>query len=133
MKRYEPTIKGILIAYLCIILTSCAALDMVKKFLPGASEGVSVDAQIGDREGSLAVGGARGAGNIKAEDEATVNVITSSNKAKIESANEVTIHNGPSFWLYALLILGWVLPTPTSMFSSLRKVRLFKRKNKDVK
>ena len=125
--------KKILLAYVCIILSACAALDFAKKMLPGMDGGVSVDAQIGDRDGSIAVGGARGAGNIKAKDEATVNVVTSTNKTKVEKANEITINNDPSPWLYGILILGWVLPTPTSMFRSSIGWWRRKRKNKNVK
>ena len=79
-----------------------------------SKDGISVDAQIGDRENDIQVDGARGAGDIKAKGNSTVNVNTTKNDSQIENAETVNIENIPP-WVVLLLIIGWILPTPSSI------------------
>ena len=122
----------LLIAYLCVVLSACGAIGALKAFIPSSQSGLSVDAQIGDKEQAVQVGGVKGAKNISAKGNAVVNLDTAMIESNVEEANEVTINNDPSPWLYLILILGWVLPTPMSMFRSLKGL-YHKRKNKDGK
>lgn len=100
-----------------VLLSGCQALlPYVSQILGGAAnDGISVDAQVGDRENEAQVGGARGAGNIKAEDDASVTVNTVKNDSNIDKAENVTIQSIPP-WVFFLTILGWVLPTPQGIF-----------------
>ena len=126
-------IKYVLIAYLCVVLTACGAISALKAFSPLPDSGLNIETQIGDKEQELAVevGSTKGTEDISAKGNAVVNVDTASIEANVEEANEVTIRNDPSPWLYLILIGGWVLPTPMSMFRS--SVGWFKkRKNNDV-
>lgn len=111
---------------LVFILTACSPLDVIKQvsshILP-TEKGLSVDAQIGDRDNELQLSGAKGiSGDITAEDDATVVVNTSSHEtaAQIKRAEVVNIEQIPP-WVLLLLILGWVLPTPTGIFRGARE------------
>lgn len=120
----------LIIAYLCVVLSACGAIGALKAFVPSSQAGLSVDAQIGDKEQEVAVqlGGVKGTEDISAKGNAVVNVDTASIESNVEEANEVTINNDPSPWLYLILIGGWVLPTPMSMIRSL--VGWFKKRKK---
>ncbi len=108
-------------------LSSCAALDVVKSYLGSkAQDGISIDAQIGDRENELQAGGARGAGKIEAKGRSQVHVTTSQAGAKIGKAEVVKVQNTPP-WVVLLLILGWVCPTPRQMFKSIIGCKIWRR------
>lgn len=78
-----------------------------------SDKGISVDAQIGDRENEAQLGGARGAGNIEAEDDATVNVITSQADAQVDRAENVIIKNYDPWMLLGLLaVITLFVPSP---------------------
>ena len=111
----------ILIAYLCVILTSCAALDVAKKLIGGGGSGVTVDAQVGDKDQSVQLGDSSGPRDINVKGKGTVHV-----------TSEV-VNNGPSPLLYLLLIGGWILPTPVSMWRSIRAYFSLNRKKRNVK
>lgn len=100
------------------------------KLLGKADDGISVDAQIGDRanEGQLGEAVQKGTGDIKAEDKAqvTVNNTQDSTDAKIENAQNVTVQNIPP-WVFILAIIGWVLPSPRQCWLAIK--RRFKGKN----
>ena len=97
-----------------VSLVGCSALSKLPALIPGmADKGISVDAQIGDRENELALGGARGTGDIRAEDDATVNVTTSTSDAQIEKAGTVIIKNYDPWMLLALLaVITLFVPSP---------------------
>ncbi len=122
---------AILFLVLFTVLTSCSYMDLIEQVMPGRpKEGISVDAQIGDRQNQVDVGGVTGTGNIEVEDNGTVNVNTAKTNSNIEEAEEVTINNGPEPWVLLLLILGWSLPTPLTMFKSIAKRVGVKRNGK---
>ena len=123
MKRYV----AILIILALPAFMGCAALEMAKGLLPGAGSGLSVDAQIGDEDQSVALGGVKGAGNIKAEDQSTVHVETSQSSASVETAKEVNVYNEMKPWVLILLILGWLLPTPSQCWRYM--TRLWRKKD----
>ena len=97
-----------------VCLSGCSALSAISTLMPGlADKGISVDAQIGDRENELSVGGARGTGDIKAEDDATVNVTTSTSEAQIEQADTVIIQSYDPWMLLGLLaVITLFVPSP---------------------
>jgi hypothetical protein len=96
--------------------------------LGGSDSGLSVDAQVGDRENEAQVGGARGAGDIEAEDNATVNVSTNKIDSQIEKAENVTIQTIPP-WVFLIALVGWILPTPLSMWNNTfgRLTKIFRK------
>lgn len=125
------------IAFLLLIATltlGCSALTSVGSKLVGnalgaSDDGVSVelDAQVGDRQNDVKsqIGGVQGTGEISAEGNAQVQVTTKATESNVERAEKVAITNNKQapFWLIVLLILGWVLPDPVSMWTSFRNRR----------
>ena len=111
--------KLVFVIVLSVFLASCS---MLPKLLSGAfsSGGVQSDIQVGDRDNALQIQGARGSGDIVAKDDAVVNVTSSNADQNIDKAETVNITNVSPLVLL-LLILGWVLPTPTSMFRGLKQ------------
>ena len=69
---------------------------------------MNVDAQIGDQKNTVAK--VQGTGDIEAD-----NVTVTTTDKNIE-ADEVTVNEGPSLLFIGLLLLGWILPTPMTMF-----------------
>ena len=122
------------IVVLSLMTMSCSLLPKMASLVTGAADkGISVDAQIGDRENALQAGGASGAGIIEAKDNAHVEVTTSNGETSFETAKNVLVQNTPP-WLVALLILGWVLPTPTSIFRGARnKWQAITRRRRSLK
>lgn len=106
-----------------ILLVGCTALaPIASKLLGSADDGISVDAQVGDRENEGALGESvqKGTGDIEVKDKAkvTVNNTQQTADAKIETADNVTVQNIPP-WVFLLAILGWLLPTPQAMWKGL--------------
>lgn len=82
-------------------------MDLIKngaKSALGVDQGLSVDAQIGDRENDL---------TVKTGDENQVEV------QKLEGGINY-IDEGPSFPLILLLILGWILPDPVRIWDGIK-------------
>ena len=104
----------LLVVILTCSVTSCSPLSALSVLGIGGKPGIAVDAQVGDREAKIG-DSIQGTGDITAE---TVEVVTAENEIQ---AQEVIIENGPKPWVILLLILGWVLPTPNSMFNKLSK------------
>lgn len=100
---------------LTLLLSGCETLLMAGKALgfPAPRQGISVDAQIGDRDNEAQLGGARGTGKIEAEDNATVNVNTSKTDANVERANKVVVNNYDPWMLVALVaVITLFVPSP---------------------
>jgi hypothetical protein len=96
------------IAFICVILTGCTALDLLSSAIPDGGTDVNANAQIGQNNTQQVV----------ANQEST--------EITAESVIQQEIENIPP-WVMVLLIAGWLLPTPTTMFNFIAK--LFKRKN----
>ena len=102
----------IILISLCLTLSGCEALGMISSALP-VKDGVSLDAQIGDREVNTDLGSdTTVAGKIEAEDDAVVNVTT--NKSDVDKAEKVTINEGSPWYVHfiwgIIAILGWMAP-----------------------
>lgn len=103
-----------------VLLSGCEAIaPIIGKAIGTASDdGISLEAQVGDRknEGSVGESVQKGAGDIEAKDKAkvTVNNTQQTADAKIESAQNVTVQNVPP-WIFLLSLIGWLLPTPQNM------------------
>jgi hypothetical protein len=115
--------KHLALTYLLIItLGGCSALTKMASFVPGVGgdKGLSVDAQIGDRENDLKLGGTTGTGDIKAEDNAHVEVNTATSEASFEKAETVTI-NYTNYWVLAALlaVVTLFVPSPLSYIKRL--------------
>lgn len=97
-------------------IIACTPMDLVKqgaKAALGANDGVSVDAQIGDRQNDV---------ELRAGDNNSV-------EAKEIKGGVNYIDEGPSFPVLLLLILGWMLPDPLRIWSGIKKIpSLFRRK-----
>lgn len=106
-------------------LSSCAALDVAKSFLGSkAQDGLSIDAQIGDRENELQAGGARGTGKIVAKGDAKVTVTTSQADARVDNAETVIVKNYDPWMLWGLLTaIVLFVPSPLGYLKRLFKWR----------
>lgn len=104
-------------------MTGCSAiLPYASKLLGGAAkDGISVDAQLGDRENDVGtqLGGSTGTRDIKAKGNAQVNVTSESGATKVASADKVTIQNIPP-WVFLVALIGWILPTPNSIYKGIK-------------
>lgn len=93
-------IKHITLVTLMLLLMACTPLDFIKQGLGmGAQNGISVDAQIGDREINTEVD-TGDSSEIHASEIDTINYID----------------EGPDYPLIFLLILGWILPDPARLW-----------------
>lgn len=117
--------KLIALVVVAFSLTACSALDWVKPFLPGGNDGISAEAQVGDRNNALG-DHEEYSQEIEVED-VTGDVSIKSESTKVEQRSEVRVDNAAdvsvtniSVWLILLLILGWLLPTPTTMWRGIR-------------
>lgn len=117
--------KTIALLVITSLLTACSALDWIKPFLPNSGSGISAEAQLGDRNASLGdheetkqeidVEDVKGDVTIKSESTK----IKQESDVRVEQAKDVRVTN-ISFWLIVLLILGWCLPTPSTMIRGIR-------------
>ena len=91
-------------------LSSCTLWDIINPFSKG--EGLSVDAEmvVGDKQEEVNT-------EIVGKKETTVNTADS-----IVNTYQ-TVNEQYPFWVVALLILGWVLPSPHQMWSSFWRKR----------
>lgn len=110
-----------------MLTLSCSMLtDFAGKAITGAmtgdKKGISLDAQVGDRENEVTLGEKVGVGDIQAKDGGSVNVKNVKSDTKFESAGEVVIQyeNIPP-WLIILLLITWALPTPTSCWRAIKQ------------
>lgn len=88
-------------------------LKPVAKGALGANDGISVDAQIGDRANTA---------NIDTGEKNTVTA------EKVEGGINY-IEEGPSPFMIFLLILGWILPDPLRMWNGIKLLpKWFRRK-----
>jgi len=108
--------RFIIPAIMLVVITACSAMDLLKpiaKSTLGSSDGISVDAQIGDRENEVTV------------DTGDKNSVEA---AKIEGGINY-VDEGPSFPIILLLILGWILPDPLRMWNGIKLIpSWFRRK-----
>lgn len=120
--------KRILLSLLIVSAMSCSTLkDMAtgaaKSALGADKGGIELDAQVGDRETdtNIQTDGARGTGDVHAKDNARVSVDTRKIDSNFDKAENVSILNehAPP-WLVILLLMGWIMPTPLSMFKTVK-------------
>lgn len=95
-------------------------------------DGIELDAQVGDRENDVQVGkGIKGTGEVKARDNATVNVNTSNKETASEVGTAETVNvkneNIPP-WVFLISLAGWMLPSPIEIWRLVTK--LFKKSEK---
>lgn len=108
------------IAYLiaAIFLSGCAGLGgaVLDAVLPG-DDGLSVDTEIvaGDKEETIEAGTGATIGNRESVDQ--------SNTAEVVNQTITTVNESPALWLYLLGLLGWLLPTPRSMWEAVMRYK----------
>jgi len=100
-------VKGaVLVAVLSMALLACSPLDLIKGALSGGSgPSLEVDTTIGDKEESV-VGRVGDSTEISSESIAG-------------GINTTNIQDIPP-WVLLLLIVGWVLHSPTSIYTEIK-------------
>lgn len=104
------------IVLLSSVLAACSWTDWVKPFVPG-NDGISVDAQVGDRNATLG-----DKNEVVVEDvKGDVNVTTKTEESeyKFNQVETVQIDNVPLI-IILLMILGWLMPTPSNMWKVIK-------------
>ena len=111
-------IRIIIILLILSSLTGCAALEAVKAVLPDSGSGVSVDAQVGDREASVGK-----EETVVGDVEGDVVVTKMEKEGTVEGGQigTVSVANGLNIWevvglLGAVLVIGLVIPSPLGSF-----------------
>jgi hypothetical protein len=130
-------------------LSACTPMSVLKTLNPFDKSGISVDAQVGkentQQNAAIAVTGDQDAITESIVNKDKVGVVLGQSKQnkvttdKIETSvisekqtsikadnSEIKVQNNSTnipFWVVLLLILGWVLPTPYTMFKSIVKWR----------
>lgn len=90
---------------------------MITDVIGGASkDGISAELHVGDKEIDSNIGGVQGTGNIEIK-KGNVTVTTAKITSNIEKAEAVSVYESPSPLFILLLVLGWVLPTPRSIYT----------------
>jgi hypothetical protein len=88
-----------------ITLFACSPLDLIKGVAGGSGPSLEVDTTIGDKEESVV-------GRVGDTSEIAAESITG-------GINTTNIQDIPP-WVLLLLIVGWVLPSPTSMYKEIK-------------
>jgi hypothetical protein len=94
----------------CLLLSGCG-LDTLKLLSGGGGPTVNSNAQIGKENKQAAV-------TFEEETTAGRDVITTEVSKQLETGSVDSIkilNSNVPFWVILLLILGWLLPTPTEM------------------
>jgi hypothetical protein len=123
--------------FLFVIAVSCTPLDIATKALgslggsSNSGTAVDVNAQIGaENEQSITVGERTDAGDVKLGDNTGSVKVTQgeTNKVQSDTIGSVTVNETDTLLIIllgAFGLIGWMLPTPTQMFSGFSG--LFKR------
>lgn len=101
---------------LTLILTGCSVLDTLN---PLGGGGVNANAQVGAENTQQIVANQEETTNEVGRDQINNSVgssVTAAEIGKISNTNT-------SWWIIALLIAGWVLPTPQGMWQAWRNRR----------
>ena len=118
-----------LIGSLCLILSlSSCGLTSLPFFGGGSGPTVNSNAQIGKENTQQVVA-------QQTTQDAGRDIITETKEVEAKSIEDLTIKNtNIPVWVMVLLILGWLLPTPTQMGQGLYTLLTlpFKRKNDGV-
>ena len=118
-----------LIGSLCLILLlSSCGLTSLPFFGGGSGPTVNSNAQIGKENTQQVVA-------QQTTQDAGRDIITETKEVEAKSIEDLTIKNtNIPVWVMVLLILGWLLPTPTQMGQGLYTLLTlpFKRKNDGV-
>ena len=114
---------------LCVVLCSCSHLGALKgaaKLVTGAADsgGVSADLQVGGKR-EVAVDAALKNENVSLSNiQGPVSIAKTQTKGGVEKAEQVTINNNNPFvlfWLIAIGLVGWLLPTPKQCWGSIKQ------------
>jgi hypothetical protein len=143
----------IVTSVLTLSLSACSPMSVLKSLNPFSQQGLSVDAQVGkdntQQNAGVAITGDKGDINNSNVSKSSTGVVVgqvTENKVttdKIETSvvadkqtsikadnSEIkvsNVFNNIPPWVLILLILGWVLPTPTTMIKSIVEWRKEKK------
>lgn len=111
-------------SYIFLILTllaGCSTLDVAKGVAGialGEQPTLAVDAQLGDKTANV---GENDNSTIDVEDNEGIVTVTSTKSEKnFEKAEKVTINEGPDMFWSLLLVLGWLLPSPSVIYGEVK-------------
>lgn len=94
---------------LSLLLVACSPLDLVKPMLSGSSgPSLEVDTTVGDKEESVV-------GQVGSSTEIASESITG-------GINTTNVQDIPP-WVLLVLVLGWMLPSPTVLYKEIKSWR----------
>tara|TARA_R110002020_G_scaffold277464_2_gene492899 strand:- start:13 stop:321 length:309 start_codon:yes stop_codon:yes gene_type:complete len=97
------------VVVLLALLTACSPLDLVKPMLSGGSgPSLEVDTTVGDKEESVV-------GQVGSSTEIASESITG-------GINTTNVQDIPP-WVLLVLVLGWMLPSPTVLYKEIKSWR----------
>lgn len=107
------------------LLSGCTALDAAKTVASIATEQptLSVDAQLGDKTAN--VGETDNSMTEIEDNEGIVTVTSSKSDTSFGETGKVTINEGPNLMWGILMALGWLLPSPGTIWKEVKS--LFRR------
>jgi len=94
---------------LSLLLVACSPLDLIKPMLSGSSgPSLEVDTTVGDKEESVV-------GQVGSSTEIASESITG-------GINTTNVQDIPP-WVLLVLVLGWMLPSPTVLYKEIKSWR----------
>jgi hypothetical protein len=114
-----------LLILLLLALSGCsslggAAVGLAKDAITGGGgPSLDVETQIGKTNTKQAVGQQKSQ-TVTAGDNATVTVVDRKEKVTAERVETIVVNERTPPWIWILLVLGWVLPSPNEIANKLR-------------
>lgn len=101
-----------------MVLQGCStigpAMGVIGALAP--SGGISLDAQVGDKQNTLG----DTTNTVIEDNEGVIN--QSNSKNQIKTADSVTIQEGMDMFTLIILILGWVMPSPSAIYTEFKRL-----------
>ena len=104
---------------LFILLLAISSSACVPSFNPFSDEGLKVDVQAGKTNEKTTGVKAEEFSVSKVEDTTTADTVIEDTKVGTIEADEVSIDERVPLWVWLLVILGWILPSPAEIYKGL--------------
>ena len=108
--------------FLILILSSVTACDGPLSLLTGGGPNVAANVQAGQENNQtlLDVGATTTEQTIVRPNARDITQTSDENRIKTEKVENLTLNESPPLWVWLLMILGWLLPSPGEMGRTIR-------------